>query len=79
MRALKKRQDAFLSNPMHEASEWTARGSIEKQVLGGIFPRTAQNNVRRGKEIESNVDSDPRHLSSSFGKRTMKIMLYQNL
>jgi len=30
--ALKKRQDAFLSNPMQEASEWTARGSIEKQV-----------------------------------------------
>lgn len=43
MRALKKRQDAFLGNPMHEASEQTARGSIKKQVWGGMFPRTAQN------------------------------------
>lgn len=78
-RALKKRQDAFLSNPMHEASERTARGSIEKQVWGGMFPRTAQNNVKQGKEIEWDVDSDPWHLSSSFAKPTMKITLYKNL
>lgn len=80
MRALKKRQDAFLGNLMHEASEQTARGSIEKQVWRGMFPRTAW-------KVKRNLGQRRRAMLTAIGdtwallllKHTMKIMLYQNL
>ncbi len=80
MRALKKRQDAFLSNLIHETSEQTARGSIEKQVWRGMFPQTAW-------KVKRNLGQRWRAMLTAIGdtwallllRHTMKIMLYQNL